>query len=595
MGIDMKQFSTRLTVIGLLLGFALTIQAQPGGKAPKDKKADNLVSLAKRYFKTQNYLDAAISYDLATQRPYNQLTTYSVYMAGLSYYRLGEMEKALDKFQVLIKDYSKSKYKEDAIYHRGLILMSSEGVNDREKGMDALFKLMGETRDGTLRSACESQIKDHLFNKYPLSFLDLYILFAPEAYKPWFVEAACFQLQEGGQGYAALERIAEYEAKGGVMTDYLNGLKGKFETGQIINPGRLNIAIFLSLNLQTLDTAQAVPKKSLWAVEMLEGMKIALDSIGGQMNKQVNVRIFDTKGDTALLHQQIDSLDQFAPNAIVGDIRSAMARPISNWAERNKVLHIIPRNPVMRLVKDKRYTFLAHPALETHGAQMAEYAYNVENKRKFLVFNDHSFVSERFATAFKAVIDSTEEGSVTMRDVAKIYEDNRKSIPSFIKSLKYKDYDAIYIPLPSEESAGLIISQLNYHRVEIPVMGGPDWEIFNVIDPELKTKYELQYSTFFYEKNDSIMYDSLTTACLMDYAYKPSKNTLLGFDIMAYTLELAKSMNGQVDPGEYVRNAPVYHGIHQDFFYGGEQNNQMVNIIKFEDGRTKKVNWNTTQ
>ena len=50
----------------------------------------------------------------------------------------------------------------------------------------------------------------------------------------------------------------------------------------------LNIAIFLSLNLQTLDTAQAVPRKSLWATEMLEGMMIALDSIGGKMNKQIN-------------------------------------------------------------------------------------------------------------------------------------------------------------------------------------------------------------------------------------------------------------------------------------------------------------------
>lgn len=595
MGIDMKNIFTRLTLLGLLLGLAFTTQAQPGGKASKDSRANNLVSLAKRYFKTQNYLDAAITFDLATQRPYNQQTTYSVYMAGLSYYRLGEMEKALDKFDTMLKDYSKSKFKEDATYHRSLVLMSADGTNDREKGMDGLFKLMDETRDGTLKSACESQIKDHIFNKYPLNFLDLYILFAPETYKPWFVEAACFQLEAEGQGYVALERIAEHEAKGGMMTDYLNGLKGKFETGEIVNPGRLNIAIFLSLNLQTLDTAQAVPKRSLWAVEMLEGMKIALDSIGDKMNKQVNVRIFDTRGDTSVVRMQIDSLADFQPTVIVGDVRSAMVRPISNWAEENKVLHIIPRNPVMRLVKDKRYTFLAHPALETHGAQMAAHAYHQENKRKFLVFNDHSFVSERFATAFKKVIDSTEEGSVTMRDVAMVYADNRKSIPSFVKSLKYQDYDAIYIPLPSEESAGLIISQLNYHRVEIPVMGGPDWEIFNVIDPELKTKYELQYSTFFYEKNDSVMYDSLTASCLMDYAYKPSKNTLLGFDIMAYTLELAKTMNGMTDPGDLVRNAPVFHGIHQDFYYGGEQNNQMVNIIKFEDGRTKKVNWNTTQ
>lgn len=579
----------------MLLCLGWSLQAQPPGKPPKDHRAEDLVNLGKRYFKTKNFLDAAITFDLASQRPYNVVTTYSFFMSGLSYFKLGEMEKAAKSFNKLEKDYPKSKFREDATYHHSLALMASDRITEQENGLDRLFILMKNTRNGALRSSSENQIKDHLFNKYDLNFLDLYVKFAPTSYTSWFIEAACFQLDKNGEGFKALERIRIYEANGGLMTDYLIALKAKYESGRIMNPGRMNIAIFLSLNLQTLDTAHVVPKKSLWSVEMLEGMKIALDSIGGKMNKQINVRIFDTRGDTALVRKQIDSLNKFNPDVIVGDIRSALARPVSKWAEEHKILHIIPRNPLMTLVDKKRYTFLAHPALETHGAQMALHAYHQENKRKFLIFNDHSYVSERFTVAFKNTLDSLEGVTVEVREVAKKYADNRKSIPSFVKSLKYKDVDVIYIPLSSEESAGLIISQLNYHRIEIPVMGGPDWEIFNVIDPELKTKYELKYSTFYYDQNDSMMFDSLTVACLRDYYYKPSNYTIQGFDIMAYVLELSKSMNGIVDPGELVRNAPVYHGIHQDFYYGGAQNNQIVNIIQFQDGKTAKINWNTTE
>ncbi len=591
----MKRFSTQLTLILLLLCFGWSLQAQPSGKAPKDNRAEDLVNLGKRYFKTRNFLDAAITFDLASQRPYNQVSTYSFFMSGLSYYHLGEMEKAAKSFSKLEKDYPKSKFREEATYHHSLALMASEHVTDRENGLDRLFILMKNTRNGDLRTASENQIRDHLFNKYDLEFLDLYTKFASSNYTAWFVEAACFQLDQAGEGFKALERIKTYEQGNGVLTNYLAGLKTKYESGRIMNPGKMNIAIFLSLNLQTLDTARAVPKKSLWATEMLEGMKIALDSIGGKMNKQINVRIFDTQGDTSLVRMQIDTLNSFNPDVILGDVRSALARPVSQWAEEHKVLHFIPRNPIITLVENKRYTFLAHPALETHGAQMALYAYYKENKRNFLIFNDHSYVSERFSLAFKETLDSLDGVTIEVREVAKKYEDNRKSIPAFVKSLKYKNFDVIYIPLSSEESAGLVISQLNYHRIEIPVMGGPDWEIFNVIDPELKTKYELKYSTFYYDQNDSMMFDSLTVACLRDYYYKPSNYTIQGFDIMAYILELGKSMNGMADPGELVRQAPVYHGIHQDFFYGGAQNNQIVNIIQFQDGRTSKINWNTAQ
>ena len=591
----MRSLATKLTLTLLLFGLGLGLQAQPSGKPGKDNRAEDLVNLGKRYFKTKNYLDAAITFDLASQRPYNQVTTYSYFMSGLSYFNLGEMEKAIKSFAVIEKDYLKSKFREDATYHHSLALMQSDRVTERENGLDRLFRLMEHTRNASIRNSSERQIREFLFNKTDVSFLDLNVKFAPEAYVSWFVEAACFQLDKAGDGFKSLERINTYEANGGVLSNYLADLKSKYESGRILNPGRMNIAIFLSLNLQTLDTAQAVPRKSLWATEMLEGMMIALDSIGGKMNKQINVRIFDTRGDTGMVRSQVDSLNEFNPDIIVGDIRSAIARPISNWAEQHKVLHIIPRNPLMTLVNKKRYTFLAHPALETHGAQMALHAYHKENKRNFLIFNDHSYVSERFAMAFKETLDSLDGVTIEEREVAKVYADNRKSIPAFVKGLKFRNFDVIYIPLSSEESAGLIISQLNYHRIEIPVMGGPDWEIFNVIDPELKTKYELKYSTFYYEKNDSMMFDSLTVACLKDYYYKPSNYTIQGFDIMSYILELGRSMNGMVDPGELVRQAPVFHGIHQDFFYGGEQNNQNVNIILFQDGRTEKINWDPTE
>lgn len=590
----MKRLTTPIFLLAFLLFAGNWTYAQTG-KPDRDERARELVRLGRQYYQNKKFLDAAITFDLATQRPYNQLTTYSWYMAGVSYYQLGEPVKSLASLDKLLKEYPGTKYAEEARYHQGLNLLVSEKRNDQERGLDRLFRIMRETQDGSLRTDTETAIRDFMFNHAEHSFLDLYKVFIDAEYMHWIVEAICFKADQRMEGYQVLKEIEKYEASGKPLSPYLEQLKGKYTGGHIIDPGRLNVAIFLSFNLQLTDTATVVPKRSRRALELFEGMKMAADSLEKRYQKQVNIRVFDTQGDTALLRTQLDSLDGFQPDVIVGDIRTTLVEMISQWAENHQVLHLVPRNPFSRVVQNKRYTFLLHPALETHGAQMGLQMYHLQGKRKFLVFNDHTFVPERFTNAFKAALDTLPGASVTIKDVDKQYEANRKSIPQYVKSLKNSGYDAIYIPLSSEEAAGLIISQLNYHKIEIPVIGGPDWELFNVIDPELKSQYDLQYSTFYFDQNDSIMYDSMFTCCLRDYGYQPSKYTVQGYDIMSYLLESFRQPSAYNDLGEMIRQAPVYHGIHQDFHFGGRQINQKINIIKFQDGRITKVNWDRTQ
>ena len=95
----------------ILAAFFLTVtanlQAQPG--APIDERARELVSLGKKHFKSSKYLDASLTFELATQRPYNRLTTLAWYMTGLSYYKLGEQDKATEAFNRLLKDYPQTR------------------------------------------------------------------------------------------------------------------------------------------------------------------------------------------------------------------------------------------------------------------------------------------------------------------------------------------------------------------------------------------------------------------------------------------------------------------------------------------------------
>jgi hypothetical protein len=124
------------------------------------------------------------------------------------------------------------------------------------------------------------------------------------------------------------------------------------------------------------------------------------------------------------------------------------------------------------------------------------------------------------------------------------------------------------------------------------VAGGPDWEVFTVIDQELKSAYKLKYSSFYFEGNDSTGFDALYAKCLREYAYRPSNYTVQGFDLMAWLLTVSKDINGSNSLPDLIHNAAPYHGIHQDFYFGMEQDNQKINILQYGNGRLDKVNRN---
>jgi ABC-type branched-subunit amino acid transport system substrate-binding protein len=582
----------RIKLIHLLFLLTLIGTGSTFAQGGRDERAEELVSLAKKYYNTKSFLDAAMTYDLATQRPQNELTSFCWYMTGLAYYKAGEKLKADNAWSRFLTKFPNSNYADDTRYHRAVILLETEHVNDRERGLDEMFKLVAKASDKRLRADAEQTIRHFVTDVFPPSFVELYIKFAPKEYQPWLMEGIAIQYDRLGEGYKLLERVNDYQAKGGTMTKTLEGLKARYASGKVVFSDRLNIAVFLSFNLQLVDTARTVPDKSEKALEMLEGMMLAVDSIGKKQRKQINISIYDTRGDTTIIDDLLDSLRKFQPDVIIGDIRTGLATAISDWAEQNKVVHLIPRNPLNELIANKRYTFLIHPSLHSHGAQIARYMVDIEGKKRFLVFNDRSYYADRFATAFKAALANDEGVTVVEKIVPSKYSELQPRLSSEVRAMKGQTYDAVYAPFSNEESAGLLIAKLNYDNIKTEVAGGPDWEVFTVIDQELKSAYNLKYSSFYYEGNDSAGFDALYALCLREYAYRPTNYTVQGFDLMAWLLTVTKDLNGTTSLPELIHKAAPYHGIHQDFYFGSEQDNQKINILQYSNGRLDKVNRN---
>jgi len=576
--------------LAILLGaffWATLAVAQPSS----DEKARELVSLGKKMFVNGNWKDAANSFELATQRPENELSSFALYMTGLSYLNMGSPEKAEEHFTRLLRAYPGTRYGEDVKYNRALLLLESKHNNDRDRGLDQLLSLSHAGTQAGIKQSAEQSLRFYLFNRLDANYLSIYSKFVSAADRPLFTEAICHHHNSKGDGSKVLAEIKAFNDQGGVNTPYLNALKTKYESGRTISRRRLNIAVFASTHGDRADTATIMPTKGISALEMLEGMMLALDERGPEMDKQINLKVFDTRGDTAYTRMQLDSLAAFGPDVIFSDIKTYICKILSDWAEKRKVLLLVPRNTLNELIAGKSYTFLLHPSVNTMGAKMAEYLVKKEGKRSIAIFNDKSYYSERFSKAF---LKSGQEAGATVSEKTISKEPGKVRSEASIEAqnIKNAQTEAVYVPISNEESAGMILSYLNYHRAKPTVAGGPDWEMFNVIDSELKTGFDLKYTTLYWEGNDSLSGAKLVEKCMDRFAYEPTQNTVIGYDIMSWLLQAFKQSPNQTDPLKVVQEAAVFRGIHQDFFFGNAQDNQAVNIVRYAKGKLEKVNGN---
>jgi hypothetical protein len=347
--------------------------------------------------------------------------------------------------------------------------------------------------------------------------------------------------------------------------------------------------VVLAWNLHQTDTAMGVPKASRRALEMYEGMLLALDSLDERTGRQVLVKVFDNRGDTLTTRKLLTELEEFHPDAVLTESTTSPAQILAAWGEKNGVVTFIPKNPLEDLVQKRQYAFLVNPSLSTHGRVLAEFAMKQDHRTRMGHFTDKTLMCKRFCNGWKAACDSAGHAS-TEYEICPNYRDCPTQGGS--KASAASSNDAVFLPLGSEEHLGIILSAFYRSSAKntLNIYGHPDWEQFNALDSELKTDLRLTYSTFYYDKNDSLSFEAFRYQTILEYNCAPTQNMVVGYDMMAYLLTVAKDAGSTVPLADAIRRAPVYHGLHQDFFYNGKQDNQRPTLLRYENGTLIKLN-----
>lgn len=586
----------RLLILSLLLlsGCSLFKQAS---LAP-DARTDALIIEGKQAMRQGEYMDAWDAFEIAREREFNRSTTAATYLAGLAAYELAYDDIAEARFGEIIQEFPRSKYVDDARYHLALLhLKKSRTLQTEFSALNELLSLAQSARDSRLKSLALDSWREHLFSSADRDLLETYSRTAPSSYQAYVMEALIYRILEQDGPIVAQTRLKAFEREGGRPTSWLQELLPEEKIAATPtdprweNPSLLRLALVLPFQMNQLaypNYLEEIPATQVRPLEFYEGFSIAVDEFQRTSNKRVYIDVIDSQRDTFRVNRLFSRLDSLGIQCVVGDIYNTQSRVLSRWAESRKVPQIVPLSPSADLVAGKSHTFLANPIAQTHGKEIAAYAYDRLGLRHMYVFTDGNTSTQALLDGFRREFQ-TKGGTIDTLLFSPIFKGVAvKQIPDLAKQIPMDALNTgIYLPIMgNEEAASLILNILLQQGKELPVLGAPHFRSsYTSISNDIKSSFELIFSTSYLTDPQDEALNRFYQRYVQDYGLPPSEYVVQGYDLGKYVLTQLSRYNPSLgmDFSSYLKIAPAVQTLHLPYKFSSSQSNQAVNLGQFTE------------
>jgi len=578
----------------------LPVYGQPEPEVEDNPVVQRMLDQGKRALDRGNYGRAIRYFEEAAEAPACKQSTAAIYFVGLSHFFAGNSADARQWFAHLMLAYPGSRYVPEAQYHIALIDLNSEHSPIRESGLFALLQLA--TNDSLeVQHDAHTLLFQYLYEEASLLQVETYATRIPEPLLGEYVEVLCYHYIREGEPAQASRLLAQYESANPEWDNTYARSWVENYLAQASTDTIATLALVLPLHLAEgpPDSLKALPFRQRMPVEFYQGFKLAMRTYDPLARKHVYVKVFDSQKNDSVLTSILPEIADFNPDMVVGDVYSAQAAVLSEWTEQQRVPQLVPLSPRASLTEDKSHVFLAHPSADRHGEAMAEYAWRIAGLSKVAVWNDRHRGTRVLASGFQRVFEEL-GGEVIMLEADSLFDPKgRKAVILQVRDLREQAVDGVYLPMGNnEEVAGMILSEIQLQRLQVRVMGAPQWwQRYEHIDRDMKERYGLMFTTGYMPERKGQGYDDFFWEYMSAFQFPPSVYSVQGYDIGMYVLSLLDayepSFHGSL--ADFMRAHPPHQGLHQEIDFLGQQVNQFVNIGTFQaDGTVIKLNGRPT-
>jgi ABC-type branched-subunit amino acid transport system substrate-binding protein len=564
--------------IGLLL-----LLAYAYGQPKVDKKAELYFNQGKNYFEKSNFSKSLELFELALRRKFNLYTTPSLYMKGLCYFYLNNYNKAIHSFEQLLKTYPESIYAPEAVYHKALLMLTKEEDQTKMGGLYLLMNIVEDsTQNNDLREDAHAAIKNFFFNEASTEFIENYLKIVRSSFRSLLIEALAMRAYAQKNVALLKEYINFYQKENHQPNPRLNKLLIK---GTPPKSKTFNIAFVVHLGAGNNDSSRG-PKL---AAQLLAGSQLAVEMQGKRTKSKIHLRVFDTQGEALVVEKIInEDLPAYKPYLVIGDIFNSSTKIIADYAEKNKILHIVPFSLSDELIEQKKYVLLANPSFSTQMQALVSYLNEKLKLKKFLIITDGKKVTNLLTQMFQKYVKQAKL-TAQISEISDEPSKKKRFINRIAEDFRNKKFDAIYIPITNENFLIDLLYELKNERLFPQIIGAPDWVKFKNSTKKLLSEFNAISQDLYYPRNDSLLFEEFTSAYDERFKTSPTRFSCQGFDIIHYVIKQLENVDDTTTLLQVIRKAPPFKGLVQNYYFAGANDNQSVQILRYHIGGVEKL------
>ncbi|MDB4534108.1 LysM peptidoglycan-binding domain-containing protein [Vicingaceae bacterium] len=380
------------------------------------------------------------------------------------------------------------------------------------------------------------------------------------------------------------------------------------DTGLIVKKSEYSIGLmlpfYLDENDEMVQSRSALSEKSIYrkskpAIELYNGLKMALDSISTDSCK-FKIYVYDTKGNDSLRTQNLLlKPEMLTHDLFIGPLYANNFKRVAEFAKANRIPIVTPVKQSNKLLLGNQFIFKAIPSKSTTLLPICKLvadSFKTENVMAIEYENakEKSLV-DLFVKSYNTELLKSED--TTLYSAIKVLKID-KNIADIVTNLKLNQNNVIFVPASDQTFITNLFSLLSttlnkkiYKDCKVTLVGVEEWMNYENIDLEYFQRLNVHFcATKFIDYNDSI-----TSVFAKKYVNKfetyPSKYTFLGFDIGYYFGD------GFISEGTVFSKSRIEENsgrsINLNFFKTGIESgfeNQNSFLLRFEDYELKRIN-----
>jgi branched-chain amino acid transport system substrate-binding protein len=347
------------------------------------------------------------------------------------------------------------------------------------------------------------------------------------------------------------------------------------------NPATTKTTIGVMLPLETDSTGQYSFQP---AIEILEGIKYAVDEFNKDRTDKVGLLIRDTKksdDEIEKIRDEFVSLNSIV--AILGPVFSNNVRTTLEEFEDYDIPIISPTATDDDLTSISHNFFQANPSFSVRGKLLAQYIFYSENKRFISVMNSIDGYSPILSAAFINEFENLGGTLVKRESFRNDSTDFSRPISRiFIDSLTIQ---GIYIPLSDNSVTPYIFSELSKYPIKIPLYGNQDWFTAKGFETASEVSNNLTFTSDYFVDFNSEAFKNFSDQFSVVTGRDVNRNVLYGYDVAKYLLTVIRNTEpGRKNLVDKMISGMVSSGLHNNISFDSRRINRYLNIVRYKDG-----------